>query len=171
MPEKKPFAADHSLRSSYRESLLEHLFIGEVIRHVWVSGGKHLEIPKPEVDDAGYDLVLESGNVVRHIQLKTTFKGSYVRRFNINAGLATKPSGCVICILFDKDTLAFGPFLWLGASPGKTLHDLSGYQTAKHTKGNAKGVKTQRPNLRVVPCSALEKVPSIDQLVIKLFGA
>ena len=38
--------ADHSRHSSYREMLLEHLFVGEVMRHVWVSGGKRLEILK-----------------------------------------------------------------------------------------------------------------------------
>ena len=31
---------------------------------------------KPQVDDAGYDLVLETDSVVRHIQLKTSFEGS-----------------------------------------------------------------------------------------------
>jgi len=86
--------ADRSLQSSYRELLLEHLFVGEVMRHLWVSGGKRLEILKPYVNDAGYDLVFELDKIVRHIQLKTSFEGSTVRRFNINAGLAAKLSGC-----------------------------------------------------------------------------
>jgi hypothetical protein len=46
------------------------------MRHVWVSGGKRLEILTLQVDDGGYDLVLETGSVVRHIQLKTSFEGS-----------------------------------------------------------------------------------------------
>ena len=79
-------ATDHSLLSSYREALLEHLFAGEVMKHVWLSGTKRLEVLKPQVDDGGYDLVLEAGSVVRHIQLKATFKGSKVRRFNILPG-------------------------------------------------------------------------------------
>jgi hypothetical protein len=33
-------ATDHSLLSSYREMLLEHLFAGEVMRRVWLSGIK-----------------------------------------------------------------------------------------------------------------------------------
>ena len=54
MQDKKTFSAtDHSRHSSYREMLLEHLFVGEVMRHVWVSGGKRLEILKPQIDDAG----------------------------------------------------------------------------------------------------------------------
>ena len=49
-------ARDHSLLSSYREKLLEHLFVGEVMRYVWLSRVKRLEVLKPQVDDGGYDL-------------------------------------------------------------------------------------------------------------------
>lgn len=100
---------DHSLLSSYRESLLKHLFAGEVMKAVWLSGLRRLEVLKPQVDDGGYDLVLEAGDVVRHVQLKATFAGSTVRNLKINLGLAPKPSGCVICMHFDPDTLSLGP--------------------------------------------------------------
>jgi hypothetical protein len=89
-------ADDNSLLSSYREALLEHLFAGEIMRHVWLSGIKRLEVLKPQVDDGGYDLVLEAPNVVRHIQLKATFRGSTVKNFRVNVALAKKPSGCVV---------------------------------------------------------------------------
>jgi hypothetical protein len=89
-------ANEHSLLSSYREMLLEHLFAGEVMRHVWLSGIRRLEILKPQVDDGGYDVVLEGNTIVRHVQLKATFRGSSVGRFNINTGLSLKPSGCVV---------------------------------------------------------------------------
>ena len=160
----------HSLRSSYRESLLEHLFAGELMRHLWVSGVKRLEVLKPQVDDGGYDLVLETASVVRHIQLKATFRDSKVRRFNINTGLATKPSGCVVCLLFDQRTLDLGPFYWFGGSPTKPLPDLSQFDVAKHTKGNSEGIKNPRPNIRVVPLSEFEPVNNIGQLSVKLFG-
>ena len=39
-------ASDRSLLSSYREMLLEHLFAGEVMRHVWLSGAKRRAILK-----------------------------------------------------------------------------------------------------------------------------
>lgn len=163
-------STDHSLLSSYREMLLEHLFAGEVMRHVWLSGVKRLEVLKPQVDDGGYDLVLEASSVVRHVQLKATFRGSTVRRFNVNAGLATKPSGCVVCLLFDDKTLNLGPFYWFGGAPNEPLPDLRSFAIAKHTKGNAKGVKNPRPNLRVVPLSAFAPVRSISELAAKLFG-
>ena len=56
--------------SSYRERLIEHLFVGEVLRTLWLSGISEVEVLKSEVDGEGYDLVLECRSVVRHIQLK-----------------------------------------------------------------------------------------------------
>jgi len=150
--------------------LLEHLFAGEVMRHVWFSPVKRLEFLKPQVDDGGYDLVLETTSIVRHIQLKATFRGSTVRRFNVNAGLAAKPSGCVVCLLFDDKTLNLGPFYWFGGAPNEPLPDLTAFPIAKHTKGNAQGIKNLRPNLRVVPLSAFVSVPTIRQLAVKFFG-
>lgn len=160
----------HSLHSSYRESLLEHLFAGEIMRHLWVSGFKRLEVLKPQVDDGGYDLVLETASVVRHIQLKATFKGSKVRRFNINTGLATKPSGCVVCLQFEETSLDLGPFYWFGGLPNERLPELNGFPVASHTKGNSEGIKNPRPNIRVVPLSAFDPVNNIGQLSVKLFG-
>jgi hypothetical protein len=41
-----------SLRSSHREALLEHLFAGEVLRRLWITGAERLEVLKPQVDDS-----------------------------------------------------------------------------------------------------------------------
>jgi hypothetical protein len=161
---------DHSLLSSYREMLLEHLFAGEVMRHVWLSGIKRIEVLKPQVDDGGYDLVLEGNAVVRHVQLKATFHGSKVSKFNVNTGLTLKPSGCVVVLRFDPENLELGPFHWFGGPPGQPLPDLARYQVAKHTKGNAQGVKLPRRKLKSVPLSAFENVATIDDLAERLFG-
>lgn len=161
---------DHSRLSSYREMLLEHLFAGEVMRHVWCSGARRMEVLKPQVDDGGYDIVLEANAVVRHVQLKATFRGSTVARFNISAGLASKPSGCVVVLQFERETLELGPFLWFGSAPSSPLPGITRYPLAKHTKGNAQGVKAVRPGLRSVPRSAFERVSSVPVIVEKLFG-
>lgn len=58
----------HSSRSSHSEALLEHLFAGEVMKHLWRRGDWRLEVLKPQVDDDGYDLVLENA-IVRQVQL------------------------------------------------------------------------------------------------------
>lgn len=85
-------------------------------------------------------------------------------------GLATKPSGCVIVVIFEPYTLKLGPFLWFGNAPGRQLPDLSCYRVAKHTKGNAEGIKLDRPQIRVIPKSAFEIVETIPALTLKLFG-
>src|SRR5438067_11430459 len=91
------------------------------MKHLWQRGDWRLEVLKPQVDDGGYDLVLEANAVVRHVQLKTSFKGSKVRHVPVNILLAGKPSGCVIVVRFDQETLDLGPFLFLGGAPGQTL--------------------------------------------------
>lgn len=163
-------ARDHSLLSSYREKLLEHLFVGEVMRYVWLSRVKRLEVLKPQVDDGGYDLVLEGNGVVRHIQLKATFRGSSVKRYTVNRGLASKPSGCVIVLGFDADTLELGPYLWFGAPPGQPLPGLDGFAIGKHTKGNAAGTKLPKANHRVIPLSAFKKAANTAEVCALLFG-
>lgn len=163
-------ATEHNLFSSYREMLLEHLFSAEVMRHLWLRGNVRMETLKPQVDDAGYDLVLEANGVVRHVQLKSSHVGSSTADVKVSLSLARKPSGCVIWLWFDEATLVLGPFLWFGAAPGMQLPDISGFKVAKHTKGNAQGVKLERPNVRVVPKRRFENVSSILELVAKLFG-
>lgn len=160
----------HTVRSSYRQMLLEHLIAGEVMKHLRLEETLHLEILKPQVDDSGYDIVLEAGGIVRHVQLKASFEGAKVRSFYINLALAAKPSGCVVLVKFDPGTLDLGPFGFVGGMPGEPLPDLSGFKTTKHTKADSTGTKKERPNLRSLPLSRFEMVDSIPELTIKLFG-
>jgi hypothetical protein len=162
---------EHSLHSSQREAVLEHLFVGEVMRTLWLRGIHDFEGLKPQVDDSGYDLVLEAASTVRHVQLKATKLGSSLSAVNINRRLATKPSGCVVLIEFDPATLKLGPFYWFGSRPGEKLPDISGFKIAKHTKGDATGRKADRPNIRKLPRSAMQRVDTIEELIGKLFGA
>lgn len=161
---------NHSLRSSHREALLEHLFAGEVMKCLWMRGDWRLEVLKPQVDDGGYDLVLEANRVVRHIQLKTSFHGSTVGKTKINTLLAAKPSGCVIFAWFDRQTFEFVSFAFFGGAPGAPLPDVSGMKVGRHTKGNAEGVKAERPGIREIPLRRFEKLANIESLVTRLFG-
>lgn len=160
----------HSLRSSHREALLEHLFAGEIMKRLWLRGDWRLEVLKPQVDDSGYDIVLEANGVVRHVQLKASFTGSTIRDAKVNALLAAKPSGCVVFMWFDQKTLDLGPFAFFGGAPGEKLPDITGMKIGRHTKGNAQGVKAERPNIRTVPLSQFEELRDIDDVVERLFG-
>ena len=164
-------ASEHSRYSSYREMLLEHLFAGTVMSHLWRNGFQRLELLKSQVDDSGYDLVLEANRVVRHIQLKSSHLGAKTARVGINAALRDKSSGCVIWLRFDPVTLTLGPFLWFGGEPGKSLPDLQSFKIAKHTKANALGIKKERPNIYVIPIAKFQQVGSIEGVVTRLFGS
>jgi hypothetical protein len=161
---------EHSLFSSYREALLEHLFAGEVMRYLWTHGVHRMEVLKPQVDDGGYDLVLEADKITRHVQLKASHAGSSTRRVNVGRRLQDKPGGCVVWMIFNPDTLELGPFCWLGDAPERPLPDLDGFPVAKHTKGNALGVKLPRPGIRSVPRSEFTRLDTVAEVVDRLFG-
>lgn len=162
--------AQHSIHSSYREMVLEHLFVGEVMRYCWQSGLPHIEMLKSQVDNSGYDIVLEANSIMRHIQLKASHAEARTAGVNINVQLATKPSGCVIWMFFDPATLEFSQFLWFGEGPGERLASLENFKVGVHTKGNAQGVKAERPNIRYLTKSAFTPLESISSVVGKLFG-
>jgi hypothetical protein len=163
-------ATEHNLHSSYREALLEHLFAGEVMKHLWLRGVHRIEVLKPQVDDGGYDLVLEANGITRHIQLKASHEGSSTAQVNVGLGLGEKPSGCVVWIVFAADTLALGPFYWLGGQPGERLPSINALKVARHTKADSKGVKGERVRVRVVRRSLFERVETVAGIVEKLFG-
>lgn len=160
----------HFEHSTYREKLLEHLFIGEILRYLWSQGITSAEFLRPEVDNGGYDLVITCNSVIRHIQLKSSYLGSTTRRQKVHRRLEEKPSGCVVWLLFDPMSLDLGPFLWFGGTPGEPLPDISGFPIAKHTKGNSEGQKNERPNVRILSQGVFEKIDSIPALARRLFG-
>jgi hypothetical protein len=75
-----------------------------------------------------------------------------------------------VFVRFDKSTLDLGPFAFFGGPPGKPLPDISGMNVGRHSKGNAKGVKAERPMIRKIPLSRFEKIADLDALVARLFG-
>ena len=167
---KTSSANEHNLYSSYREVLLEHLLSGEVMKHLWLRGNIRIETLKPQVDDAGYDLVLEANGIVRHVQLKSSHVGSSTSDVKVSLHLAKKPSGCVVWLWFNPKTLQLGPYLFFGGPPGHPLPSIADFKVAKHAKGNAQGVKLERPNMRVIPKSGFDTLSSVTELVFRLFG-
>ncbi len=158
-------------QSVYREKLIEHLFVGEMLKLSWLEHGATLEVSHSLLDRSGHDIVLEANGVVRHIQLKTSGISAAAISQNIHLDLTRKPSGCVIWIQFDPITMALGPFLFFGGLPGEPLTDLQGLRVARHTKANVAGVKAERPNIRVVPRARFVRIESIDLLYATLFGS
>ncbi len=159
----------HFTKSSYREKLIEHLFVGELLKLSWLNDSCSLEVAKPEVDNQGYDLIAESNHVVRHIQLKTSHRGAAAAKQKVHVALSNKPSGCVVWVLFDEMTMELGPFLFFGNAPGEPLPNLEGLRVAKHTKADASGTKAERPDIREVPKSRFSPYTTIDEIYAALF--
>ena len=155
--------------SSYREAVLEHLFVGELLRTLWLQG-VHAEVLRPFVDDAGYDLVVDANRITRHIQLKSSFQHATTARQKVHQNLGLKPSGCIVWLRFNEATLCFHEYLWFGNPPGQPLPNLCGFDIAKQTKGNASGWKAPIPSMRVIPKGQFVRISNMNQLAETLFG-
>src|SRR3954453_15015742 len=92
-------------KSTYRERLVEYLFVGEILRHLWRKGVHSVEVLKPAVAHSGYDLVLEYNQIIRHIELKASNTGGKRKEVTVNVGLQSVPSGCVIWVNVNPDDL------------------------------------------------------------------
>lgn len=156
----------HTANSSYREKLIEHLFVGQLLKLSWLHQECALEVAKPEVDNSGYDIIVEAMGHVRHIQLKTSIIGGRAASQKVHTRLADKPAGCVVWIYFDEKTLHLGPFLYFAANAAS----LDGRKAARHTKGNKDGLKAERKNICVVPKRCFTSFKSIEAIYTQLFG-
>lgn len=160
---------EHSINSSFREKLIEHLFVGELLKLSWMNNDFSLEVSKPEVDNSGYDLIIEARGTLRHVQLKAAFVGAKTSRQNINISLAHKASGCVVWVYFNQTNLELGPFLFFGGKPGSPLPSLKNLKVARHTKGDADGYKAERPNIRTINKGSFTCYKTINELYEALF--
>lgn len=159
----------HSADSSLREKLIEHVFIGELLRCLWIKGIRQVEVLRPEVDRGGYDVVLECNGVLRHVQLKSSHRKATTRRVDVNLNLATKPNGCVVWVYFDADTLDLGPYYWFGNGANQNKIDL-GNRITRHTRGNRLGQKLKRLNIRTLGRGQFEPLDRIADVAARLFG-
>src|SRR6266849_9259984 len=162
-------ASPHSADSSLREQALGHVFLGQLLTYMWQSGARDIEVLKSEVDRGGYDVVLESNGIVRHVQLKSSFRGSKVREVDISTKLLHKPDGCILWLEFDRESLAIERFYWFGGEAGNGLPNL-GARISRHSKANSKGEKNERLAHRVVAKGDFQMLADISEVVQKLFG-
>lgn len=158
----------HSLHSTLRERIVEHVFVGEALRALWRRGITDMEVLRSEFDAHGYDLVLGRGSIVRHIQFKTGIRAK-PNRVSVARNLASKPSGCVIWICVSPD-LDLGPFWWFGGLPGEPLPPLDGFASPPSLRRRETGEKPLRLNHSQVPASRFRRLETVDQVLETLFG-
>ena len=159
----------HFIHAVLRERIVEHVFVGEVLRRLWQRGVTDVEVLRSEFDAGGYDLVMSYRHVVRHIQLKSVIENGKTAQVNVSMKLMEKPSGCVIWIVLDRE-LNLKSYRWFGGSPGESLRDMGDLKVAKHAKANATGHKLERPNHRILPRDRFKTLEGLDDLIARLFG-
>jgi hypothetical protein len=149
---------DVSGMSHYRENLLEHVFIAEVLQ-ACARRRRKVEVLRAEVDDAGYDLVLESNGVIRHIQLKSR-SGKNRNPLVVNENLQEHVGGCVVLLdwYLDHEARISMSYRWWGTGPGE--------MTGKLPERRATG----QWNMRRLTLGSMEVISSVDTLVERLFG-
>ena len=155
--------------SSAREKLVEHVFLGELLRGLWRRNVRDLEVLRPEVDSGGYDLALEYRGLTRHVQLKSSHRGAKRATITANVKLLDRPSACILWIYFDPDTMLLGPYLWFGGAPKERIPSF-GEKVARHTKHNAQRKKADRPGHRVIAKSRFNRLDTINEVIQKLIG-
>ena len=159
--------------SVFYEKMTEQLFIAELLQEAWFGFGEKLEVLRSEVDDAGYDIVLECGGVLRHVQLKSSKADASTNYQTINVALAHKPSGCVVWIMREEDrkkrrmSLAYRFF---GSTPNKPLPSMERNRKGKPAKAGSKGKKSKRSNARIVNKGQFQDVKDSRHLLKLLFG-
>ncbi|ASY46568.1 hypothetical protein CJD35_18995 (plasmid) [Sphingobium xenophagum] len=158
-----------STYSATRETILQHRFLADVGGELWRRGEFDFSVSHSEVDNSGYDLIIEARGIMRHVQLKAMHGQARRRSFDIQTRLGAKPNGCAVLIRHDARSLAVEAYRWFGAPPGQGLPPL-GEKVTRHAKGNALGHKADRPALREVPLARFAPVSDIAALVVLMFG-
>ncbi len=161
--------APANIYSHRLEKILEHEFLAGIGKCLWNRGIHDFEVLHSEIDDNGYDLIIEACGIVRHIQLKSKITGGRRTQINVHKKLLTKPSACVIIMEYDPATLEIGTYRFFGSEAGMQMPDL-GDRVVKHSRANAKGVKAVRPNLCNVPQRRFKEISNREELCCRLFG-
>jgi hypothetical protein len=158
----------HFIRSTLRERIVEHVFVGAALRRLWQLGVTDIDVLRSEFDAGGYDLVMSYRKLVRHIQFKSIMEGGKAADVKVSMKLLEKPSGCVLWIVLSPK-LELKSYRWFGGAPGEPLPDIRDLKVAKHSKGNAEGTKLERPNHRIVPRGCFEHLETLDAVLARLF--
>ena len=149
---------DRSRNSQSLENLIEHLFLAELLRHMWCSREQAVEVAKAEVDSWGYDVVLTAGKKTRYVQLKTSVPT------NVNELLAQREGGCVVAALFDDDFRIARYRIWEAKS------GISQLPIAKSTRySRASQVRKSRVGHRLVRASLFSRQMDMASLCDILF--
>ena len=154
----------NNINSSYIEKMIEHIFLSEILKESWVKFNIKINVLRPEVDDSGYDLILECQGISQYIQLKSTINEKTIIP-TVNSKLFKKKEFAVILIKVNKEEMIFKEYYYY-ADKNISVENL---KSATKNKANTDGVKKERPNTKKIPRSKFVKLNSIPELLEKSF--
>lgn len=164
----EPVDVTTAVLSNVREKILEHRLVSD-LAEIMLRRGVEMDVMCSEFDAHGHDVVLEAAGVIRHIQLKAMVAGGKRRDVNVNVRLRSRPSGCVVWMVYDPTTLDVVEYRWFGGTPGEPLPYI-GMRVVRHSKGNALGEKIFRNGHRLVGKVEFEILSDVGALADRLFG-
>jgi len=160
------WSSEHSV---LREKVVEHIFLAELSKALLLDLKLPFEVLRAEFDANGYDVVIEAGSVLRHVQLKATATTGRRAHVDVQIALTEKPSGCVVWLFVDPDSLTLGPFLWFGSDAGRRMPSL-GDREVRHSRGDASGEKKVRSGLRRLPKGEFVSFETMPELARAMFA-
>jgi hypothetical protein len=89
-----------SIESHTIETMFEHHLLSKLLQECFFARRKTLSILRAEIDNEGYDLVLETADQVRHVQLKAS-EESASRFKDVNRRLADRRDGHIIWMVYS----------------------------------------------------------------------
>ena len=112
---------------------------------------------------AGYDVVLEAGGRIRHVQLKASRQGGKTSKQTINSKLVDRVGGCVVWITYEVNEET-------GRAKLKYRWWDSETSELPSTVGRNPRTGRERPNTGVLKKSEFELILDTETLVRRLFG-
>ena len=157
------------VRSRTIEKALEYRFLADLTAEL-LRRDILFDVMRSDVDEHGYDLVIEANGVTRHIQLKGRAVEGTAKRVTCNVALCQRGSGCIVLLDHKDRSQQIHKIRFFGSVPNQKMTDISTFKTAKHQKGNATGIKNERPNQKIIPRDKFDILSGFDELAVRLFG-
>ena len=160
----------HAAYSQLRESITTHAFLAAIGTEIWRRGHFDAEILRSEFDAGGHDLVITVNGVTRHIQLKATNLSGKRTSWDASRRLADQPSGCVVVLHVDDQSLQVHQYGLFAGPPGCPLPDPTGARGSKSAKGGTMGQRAARSDRWEVPKGRFDLHEQVAELYDALFG-
>lgn len=160
--------AKHHTHSTLRESIVECVFISNLLRHCWNKNQLEVEVLKSEFDAHGYDVLIMVSGKSRYIQIKTGLSNGPKGSVSVSMRLRNKIGGCVLWIGID-DNLDVLSYWYFGGAPQDCIPEIENFSVARRQTPNLAGEKPERSDHRSVPRRFFERQESFDALVRKMF--